>query len=92
MRFLYVRRPVGFLFVGRDLPDGFIWDVPNVIQQDVLRRGYAFEGRKENDLAAIAVVVRSMEPIPRSNTLTLDATARAIRQATVVPGLRSDRV
>lgn len=92
MRFLYVRRPVGFLFVGRNLPDGFTWDVLNVIQEEALRWGYAFECKEENGISAIAGVAHSMGPFPWPKPLTLDATVKAVRQAALVPGLRADRV
>ncbi|MYD48239.1 MAG: hypothetical protein F4W95_07110 [Chloroflexi bacterium] len=92
MRFLSQRRPVGFLLIGEDLPEGFVWDVLNVIQAEVLRWGYAFECREESGLAAIAGSLHAIEPFPWPKPLTLDEAVDAIRRAALVPGLRADMV
>lgn len=90
MRFLYVRRPVGVLLAGNDLPDGFIEDILNTIQQEMFRWGYAVESREGDGLSAIVGTFHTSGPFPWPRPLTLGTIVKSMLQATLVPGLRAD--
>ena len=83
MRFVYVRRPVGVLFIGEGLPAGLADSVREATREEMTRFGYRVEQRSGR-LEAIAGVL-STEPFPWPAALTLDSFVWALMRAAQEP-------
>ena len=90
MQFLYVRKPVGFLMAGEDLPDGLFEDVLNTISEEVIRWRYTLDHRTWGRSSAIMGVIYPNEPIRWPGEYSLASLVLALRQASLVPGLRAN--
>ena len=88
MRFVYVRRPVGVLFIGEDLPAGLADAVREATRDEMLRFGYRVEQRGRG-LKAIACV-QSTKPFPWPETLTLDSVIEGLARVALEPALQKD--
>lgn len=90
MQFLYVRKPVGFLMAGEDLPDGLIEDVLNTIQEEVVRWRYILDHRTWGKSSAIMGVIHPDEPFRWPGEYSLASLVSALRRASLVSGLRAN--
>ena len=85
MRFVYVRRPVGVLFIGEGLPAGLADSVRLATATELARFGYRVEQRG-GSLEAIAGVL-STKPFPWPATLTLDSVIAGLARVALEPAL-----
>ena len=90
MRFLYVRRPVAFLIIGDDLPDGLIEDILNTISTETVRWGYTLDHRVLGKSGAIAGVVHPTGPISWPEDLALEPTVWSLSCVSLASGIRSE--
>ena len=90
MQFLSVRKPVGFLMVGEDLPDGLFEDVLNTISEEVVRWSYTLDHRTWGKSSAIMGVIYPNEPIRWPGEYSLTPVVSARRHASLVSGLRAN--
>ena len=88
MRFVYVRRPVGVLFIGEGLPAGLADAVREATQDELARFGYRVEQRGRR-LKAIACV-QTTKPFPWPATLTLDNVIAGLARVALEPALQKD--
>ena len=88
MRFVYVRRPVGVLFIGEGLPAGLADRVREATATQFKRFGYRVEQRGRG-LKAIACV-QTTKPFPWPATLTLGSVIEGLARVALEPALQKD--
>ena len=88
MRFVYVRKPVGVLFIGEGLPADLADRVREAIRDEMECFGYRVEQRGRR-LKAIACV-QTTRPFPWPRVLTLESVIEGLAQVALEPALQKD--
>jgi hypothetical protein len=89
MRFVYVRRPVGILFIGEGLPSGLADAVREAVEDESVRLGYRVEHRTGGRLEAVAGV-QATRPFPWPPVPTLGSVIAGLARVALEPALQRD--